>query len=785
MKTNQENMRVSLLALAVQGALLAMFAMPVHAADAADDEVAALKRPVNSIEVGVTNVSQKSAKFGEYNGLNKSGATMIGNFSLKGGDAYNPFGESGTMRWGMYGTDLGTTSRALGGSVGSQGKWDLSIGYDELRHNISDTYQTPYVGAMGGNAFVLPAGFGVAANTNLMTAIQKAALHTVDISSTRKNTNVGAGVVLNDEWSVKFDFNQLVQSGAKLMSFGSMAGGGSTAEYVSVLANPTSYKTDSVNLALKWLGENAHATGSYYGSFFRDANNGVNFQTFAGVSSLQTQSTMPSNDYHQLNLNGGYTLTSTTQLTGGLSYARNTQNAPYTTDLFSMVTPSPVASLNGDVRTTHADLKLVDQTTKALTLSASVKFDERNNKTASNFYNMNALDGAVNHQGIFANAPVSNSKTQFELAGDYRIDKDQLLNLAYNREDVKRWCNQYAVSVGVAKGASGYYPAGTNCVVAIASKDDKLSAAYKLKASDAVNLNVAYAYSQRKTTSDPNAITVRLGTNGNVLNAAGTGFVAPLIMGINAGDFRGFYPFFNASRKQQMLKGGVNWQANEKLALGLGGKVTDDKYDSLYGVKNGNSWSVNLDADYSYSENGSFSFFLTQEHKQRDMTDLQNIAAITPTATRLNVPANSTWSDRQTDVDTTIGLGAKQNGLMDSKLDLSGDLSYSTGKTGYTTTLNYVGLTSGGLTCSAPNIASCGGLPNIKNDVIQLKLTGKYKVGNSSEIMLGYLYQQMRSTDYYYNGLQSGFTPNQVMPTNQQSPNYKVNVVTASYSYLF
>ena len=222
---------------------------------------------------------------------------------------------------------------------------------------------------------------------------------------------------------------------------------------------------------------------------------------------------MPSNDLHQFNLSGGYTFTSTTKLTGGLSYAKNTQNTPYATDIFSMVTPSPVASLNGDVRTTHADLKLVDQTTKALTLSASVKFDERNNKTASNFYNMNALDGAANHQGIFANAPVSNSKTQFELAGDYRIDKDQLLKLAYNREDVKRWCNQYAIGgLGANLGARWLIDIqpGTNCVVAIASKDDKLSAAYKLKASDAVNLNVAYAYSQRKTTSDPNAITVRL-----------------------------------------------------------------------------------------------------------------------------------------------------------------------------------------------------------------------------------------------------------------------------------
>ena len=781
MKTNNENMRVSLLTLAVQGALLAMFAMPVHAADEADDEVAALKRPVNSIEVGVTNVSQKSAKFGEYNGLNKSGATMIGNFSLKGGDAYNPFGDSGTMRWGIYGTDLGTTSRALGGSVGSQGKWDLSIGYDELKHNTSDTYQTPYLGAVGGNAFVLPAGFAPVANVLTgLTPAKLAAFHNLDLSNTRKNTNIGGGVVLNDQWSIKVDYNQQVQTGGKLIGFGSMANAlavGVTGEAVSMLPTPTNYKTDSVNVALNWLGESAHVTGSYYGSFFRDANNRATFQTFAGTgSAIQTLSTMPNNDFHQLNLSGGYAITSTTKLTGGLSYAKNSQNDPYAYDVYSMRAAVPVASFNGDVRTTHADLKLVDQTTQALTLSASVKFDERNNKTASNFYNVNATSGTLGNSGIFANAPVSNSKTQFELAGDYRIDKDQLLKLDYKREDVKRWCDQYAVSVGVAAGAKGYFPAGTNCVVAVASKDDKLSATYKLKVSDAVDWNVGYAYSQRVTTSDANAITARIGANGNLPGAV------PLILGINAGDFRGFYPFFNASRKQQMLKGGVNWQANEKLALGLGGKFTDDKYDSLYGVKKGNSWSVNLDADYMYSENGSASLYLTQEHKQRDMTDFQGLA--TANASRVASPATGTWSDTQKDDDTTLGMGLNQKGLMDSKLDLSGDLSYSMGRTGYTTVLNYPGL-SGLLTCSAPTILSCGSLPTIKNDVIQLKLTGKYTIDKSSLVTLGYMFQQMRSSDYYYNGLQTGFTSNTMLPTNQQSPNYRVNVLTASYSYLF
>ena len=97
-----------------------------------------MKNPTNTLEIGASNTSQSSAKFGEYNGLNKSGGKAIANFSVRGGDAYG--GSNGTKRWSITGSDLGTTSRALGATVGNQGRWNLYIGYDELRHNITDTY---------------------------------------------------------------------------------------------------------------------------------------------------------------------------------------------------------------------------------------------------------------------------------------------------------------------------------------------------------------------------------------------------------------------------------------------------------------------------------------------------------------------------------------------------------------------------------------------------------------------------------------------------------------------
>lgn len=776
MKTRYAKVKVGVMALAVEGALVAMFATPVLADD---QQAAALKAPTNFVEFGASNTSSGSAKFGEYTGLNKSGVYGIGNFSVRGGDAYG--GSDGTRRWAVTGTDLGLTSRAVGATIGDQGRWNLGIGYDELRHNISDTYQTPYLGSMGGNSFLLPSSFTtlpLAANTRTLSGPRLGSFNNMDISSTRENKSLAGGFNFNRQWDVKFDFNRLDQSGAKLQGFGSAAFGGATGERISILPMPTNYQTDTINVALNWVGDKGHATGSYSGSFFRDGYNGVTFQTWAGATNIQTMSTPPNNDFHQFNLNGGYALSARTRLAGGLSYARNTQNMPYAYDTGLMVTPSPTASLDGSVVTTHADLKLTDQTTRDLALSAGIKYDNRDNRTSSNIYNFNAIDGV--HPSNYPNTPLSIKKTQLELAGDYRFDKTQQVRLAYNHDEIDRKCNQYAVwsPPTIVSGNLSTFPSGTNCVTATGSKEDKLSATYRRRVNDTVNLNAGYSYSDRRASFDQNAIAAFIGVNGNpVLNVP----AATLVRGLNAGDFRGFNPWFEASRKEQMLKAGVNWQATDTLSVLVSGRYTDDDYDSALGVQKGNAWGLNLDATYRYGENGSLTAYATQQQRTRDMTNMQRAATSTPLSATIPNPA--TWNNSLKDTDTTIGLGFKQGGLMSGRFELAGDLTYSIGKTTYSTTLNYAMLA--GVPCTDPTNLTCGTLPDIRSEMTQFKLNGTYQVDKTGKIAVGYLYRHLNSEDYYYNALQTGFTPSGLLPTNQAAPNYTVNLVYVSYIYSF
>ncbi len=825
MKTNREIFVVSKLTMAVQGALVMMLVMPLGAY-AEDEEVAALTHPTNSVEIGIGDTTKDAAKFGEYNGLNKKGANLIGNINVRGGDAYNSHdGGDGINRWEIKGTDLGTTSRELGGTYSKQGQWDFGFKYDELQHNFG-SIQTPQQGSMGGNSFVIPQGFGIVDTKNpssitspatagifapygaqALTPTQQSYFHTVDVHSDRKNTTLTIGHEFDQQWSMRFELGHLDQSGAKLMmsssdfqnkSVGQTLGatiGNPTKEAMQMMMNPTNYKTDTLNLALNWIGDAGHFSGSYYISQFKDGYSGLSFSVPMTAQSVNASttvpltsasfpangtllgapfavdmlSTAPDNYFQQLNLNGGYNISKATKLVGGVSYGRNTQNMAYINQDQMQTSGLPQSSLNGLVITTHADLKLTNQTTKDLALSAGFKFNDRDNKTASNTYKFYDLGGAAETS---ISTPLSNKKTQFELAADYRLGQRQKISVGFEHEQIHRWCNSSPTAaqiLAVTPGPGGatlgsaaaiaYFANGASCVQVPNSTENKLVANYRLQASDDVKLTAGYSFARRR--ADVNSAFY------NPMQANNQGYELP-----------GYVAFFDASRNEQLVKVGVNWQATEKLNVGLNGRYVNDNYSAKLGVQKGSAWSANLDAGYYFTENTSATAYATVQNRKRD---LDNNVWSHATAT-FNTLVNQMWINALSENESTVGINAKHSGLMGGKLDLSADLTYSLSKTGYTTTDNYVNAA-----CTAVSTSgyACGSTPDIKSELVQFKLAGDYKLDKVSTIKLGYIYQKLKSTDYYYNAYQMGYTPTSLMPTNQQAPSYSVNVITASYLYIF
>ena len=754
MKVRKTSLRLSVLSLAMMGVFTSMYAY------ADEEEAAALMNPTSTVTVEEIYVSQGSQKFGEYNGLNKQGGYINGNVNVRGGDGYRKNEQGDTSRWSIQGTDLGLSDRSASVGYSDQGNWNGTIGYDALQHNMAPGYQTPYQGSMGGNSFILPSGFGTAANTNALNTTQKSQFTTTDISTTRQNTSISAGKILDNGLSTTLDFNHLEQSGAKLQGFGSMKNGTALGEAVSILPSPTNYQTDTVTAGLNWQGEKARLSGSYFGSFFRDGNNGVQFQTFAGGNQMQTMSTMPSNQLQQLNFGGGYDFSTKTKFAGNLSYGRNTQNSSSSYDPYMLLAGFQAPAFNGLVNTAHVDFKLTDQSVKNLSLAAGYKFDSRDNLSQSNIQRLYGINGG--NLTYYPNTPLSTRKSLIELAGDYRLSTDQKLRLAYQNQYLSRFCNQYATGISNAPTSpQSQYPAGADCVTANFSRTNNIDASYKLRATEGVDVKVAYAMDIRQTTWNQNAIAAFSTANKN------PGFLP----GQNGGDWLGYQPFFEASRNQQAAKANVTWQAAEELSFVAGGKWAYSFYpNSTFGVKNSTVLSLNFDANYNYAENATAMMYVVQQNGQRNMTNFNSLTT-------------GSWNNQLQENDTTFGIGMKHAGLLSGKLTLTGDATYSLGQTAYNTGLNYP--TSGATSCSSPAVGTCGSPGTIRNAMASLKFGGSYEIDKHSKLGLRYIYQHLTSNDFYYNGLQMGTTPNAVMPTNQTSGSYNVNVIAASYTYSF
>ena len=91
--------------------------------------------------------------------------------------------------------------------------------------------------------------------------------------------------------------------------------------------------TDQINLGLQYREDKYFVQGGYYGSLYRNHVYGMSWTNWASPTvNSQMMSSAPSNQFHQLNLTGGYNFTPATRLVGSVSYGRNTQNDGFLTD---------------------------------------------------------------------------------------------------------------------------------------------------------------------------------------------------------------------------------------------------------------------------------------------------------------------------------------------------------------------------------------------------------------------------------------------------------------------
>jgi MtrB/PioB family decaheme-associated outer membrane protein len=556
MKTKHEKWVIRASVTGVRAALLALAVTPAasYAAEA-DDAVRQLTRPTNVIEAGAGYVSQDSFKFGEYNGLFDRGLFGIFNLGLFGGGAWD---SGDPTRWSIVGTDLGLETRDIRAEYGQQGRFRFDIGYDELRRQRSDSFQTPYLGA-GSDTLTLPPTWrkpivpqvsGTAINFRALspitglapsnvagvvtppTAAQQAtvngiiaadvpAFQDVDLSTKRKAIDGGFSYNIDRNWEFRVSAKHEKKEGLKPLG----AVTSQISEYAAILPDPIDQTTDQYNVSLSYTADKAFFQVAYYGSVFRNDIQSVTWADANDPTKTATMASAPDNAFHQILLTGGYNFTPTTKLVLNASYGRNTQDEQFVTLGQNNQLPLgvPRSSLDGLVVTKAFNARLTSKPLKGLNVVAAYKYDDRDNKTPINTYFFqdanearaaaasafnaalglpaNTLGSNIN---IYANRPYSKRVNQFDLDADYAVARGHALRAGYEYQQIDRDCTGSWI----------------NCADAPRTRENTVKAEWRTNVIENVTGRLAYAYSARRVDYDENAF-LALVPMANVVPAGG------------------------------------------------------------------------------------------------------------------------------------------------------------------------------------------------------------------------------------------------------------------------
>jgi MtrB/PioB family decaheme-associated outer membrane protein len=788
-------------------------------------ELRELTHPKSAVEAGVLGVTGTHWKFGQYNGLYNSGAYGIGNFDIRGGGVYD---SDDATRWRIAGKNIGLETREFVGEYKNQGRYKFNFGYDEIPTFAQGTYRTPYQGA-GGNHLSLPDDWAYPANSFNVRTLPSSDYNNfsnVDLITKRRRIDGGFSYSLSQEWELKASMRHENKNGINALGASLVSDWGAV-----ILPNPISQTTDQVNASLNFTGTKGYAQFAYYSSLFHNDFNSVSFDNAYAAPSISQpavgrMSTMPSNQFHQFNLSGGYNFSADTKLVGAGSYGRNWQDSsflPYNATTLSSAAFLPRSNLGGDVEFKSANLKLTHRQSKDLNFIASYKYDERDNHTPVTQYVFPDTD-SVGPFNFRSNTPYSKRNQQGNLDLNYSFAQGHWLKLGYELQNIDRWCNgtwTSCVDTGTTTENTGKIDYRGNFWDTL---NAKMGYAYSYRAANHYNQDAAWAASF----ASPQAMAFynQLGAlgvpawgpylgypKGSVPypypalfpdnNPGNTAVPNPLTT--NPIDIAGLGRFNTSARERQAFHAMLDYQATDKLSFGVNGNYRYDNYpQSRYGLQSSKNWAINFDTNYTLNEDTSAHVFYTYQNiasttlgsSYGNNSDIgtaapgsviggcfDNVLAVNNNA---KIDPCRGWLSNMTDNIDSLGFGLKRKGLFSGKLEINGDFFYSFARTLVDVAGGqYIQSPTGTVADGPYYFIDAAPLPVVKSQTFTFKLDAKYAINKSSAAHLTYLYQHLISNDYIYTGMQPAGTPTNVLPTLEKAPVYSINVIGLSYIYNF
>jgi len=699
----------------------------------------------NYVELGVGNNTQEAYRFGQFSGLTKKGAFPVAGFNWLSRDANND-----AQYWHIFGSTLGLDSRKLQAEGGIQGRWNASFSFDQLNKSLATPTYFIHDG-LGTSNLTLPATFTTGGNAS-NTAVINPRLRQFEVQQERDILRIGLNGLVGSNWDWKVNFREDKRDGTRLTGF-VFSRGGTNAVIVPYQIDD---RTRQIEAILAYNSKLAQFSLGYTYSQFHNNRSSFNvrnpFTNTAGQTGGQL-SLAPSNDFHQIDANGAYNFSKTTRLTSKFSYSIARQNEaflPYSVDAAATaaINTPPRASLDGKVIKTLLDVALTAKPVDKLNLKLAYQYSNSDNQTPVANYLYLGRDGATSSTTTSRrNAPLSTREQKFSLDGDYEIAPKTHLRAGLERRNVK-----YSAKDGLYENAADRDYTNT----------DKLTVELRRPVSANFLGSVGYTYTQRTGSeydknsyfrntywSSTHITTNRLNANPNMRS------------------------YLYADFKEDRIRAAGNWTASETVTLQssvdtyrrraagpncgtivdatAAAGITTAMTATCLGRTLSEGTNLNLDVQWQPEENlTTFAFASYGESgtQQRGRTWNRNGTQ--------GADETRDWTAKHTDRDHTLGFGLKWQPEDLEKWDLGGTyvINNGVGKTAIST---------------GPSIGVGSDMPNNWSKLHTLQLFAKWDYSKQVSWRFNYLYENLKSADWAYDGLVPGSNAN-VLLTGQTAP---------------
>ncbi len=720
-----------------------------------------------TVGAGATNGQNNARRFGQYTGLNKDGALLLDFESIKRDE------ESGTWTT-LTGRDLGLDTREIGFSQQKQGDWKYSIDYNEIVRNDPYVIHTGTVGLGTTNPTInliaRPAMSNAWATANGYAASNGVEGHDEQLKLKRTALGMGGDKWINPELQLEVNFRTEEKKGARMfgraavnssdMKFAPAGGNGSWA--VLLTPEPIDSSIHTIETKLNFNRDKLAITGGYYGSFYVNNNSTLNptvpgtlnrgalsgtgtpcVDLTAACSIQQIASAPvalpPDNQAHQIYFSGTHAYSDTTRTNFKLSYTHATQDESFTG---TGLTPSATApaSLGGVVDTTLAQVGLTMRPIKDLSLNASLRYENRADKTPVYVYNYGVAGKSLDQTTNWPSG--SQTRTTAKVDSVYRLPDGYSVNggVEWERKETPLPLTNTAIF---------------NNQVAFRDSLDETGMRLGIRKSMSETLNGAFGVEFKQRRGGGDWKTGSLTPSGPLVT------VNPALANIVLADMY-------MDRDRTKLRGSLDWSATERLSIDVTAEHGQDDYKRDFptvpanlivndaGARVVTNDSLSLDVNYKISEDWNATGYMTHSESRWKV----NKAGL---------------GDDTFNINDTIGFTVK--GKVSGRVTLGMDLVATTDGTRFN---NVVATAAGG----TGNIAGFGTtpgnyLPNINYLTTKLNLFSSYEVDKKTTVRVNLAYQEFKTDDWQwgYNGVPYIYSDN----TTVSNPNQIATFVGVAF----